>query len=206
MNQSENINELAGALAMAQGSFPILEKRSKAYNYNYADLAEILGAIQSPLKENGLAIVSQTTVNGITAKVIHSSGQWMSTEVPLIFKEDGKINAMQAMGSAITYARRYAICCLLNLAADKESDDDGVSALPKPSAPKESSTFPNAAGFKITQKQAGAIQGWARSYPLEMEDMLKDLGVEAIEDILFKDCQRVFDNFKKLDSKNVRSA
>lgn len=126
--QSEHINELAGALALAQGEFPVLEKKSKAYNYMYADLAETLQATQCILAKNGLSIVHIVSGESLTSKLLHKSGQWIETQMPLMYKADGKVNAMQALGSAITYAKRYNIGCLLNLAADKEIDDDGHKA------------------------------------------------------------------------------
>lgn len=128
--QSEHINELAGALALAQGDFPVLEKKSKAYNYMYADLAETLQATQAILAKNGLSIVHIASAEFLTSKLLHKSGQWIETQMPLMHKSEGKTNAMQALGSAITYAKRYNIGCLLNLAADKEIDDDGHKSAP----------------------------------------------------------------------------
>jgi ERF superfamily len=132
--RSENINELAESLAKAQGEFPNLQKRSKAYNYMYADMAEIMECIREALAKNGLSISNHIQWNDyprLVTTLLHGSGQWMSIEIRLAFKADGKVNEMQAMGSALTYARRYAISCLLNLAADKESDDDGEKSSPK---------------------------------------------------------------------------
>lgn len=126
----EEINELATALAIAQGEFPVLEKKSKAYNYMYADLAETLQATQAILAKNGLSIVHIASGDNLTSKLLHKSGQWIETQMPLIYRAEGKTNAMQALGSAITYAKRYNIGCLLNLAADKEIDDDGNKSAP----------------------------------------------------------------------------
>lgn len=133
MNKSEQINELAKALSEAQGEFPILQKRTKAYNYMYADLAEIIECIQPTLRKYELSLISAVDEDSssICMTLIHSSGQFISTNMKIAYKADGKVNEMQAMGSAITYARRYAISCLLNLAADKETDDDGEASAPK---------------------------------------------------------------------------
>lgn len=140
MPRSDLINELASALCEAQGEFPILQKRTKAYNYMYADYAEIKECVQPVLKAHGLLISSSVDwdIGVLTMALIHSSGQFLSCPIKLHYKADGKVNEMQAMGSALTYARRYAICCLLDLAADKESDDDGEKSSPKkPEAHRE---------------------------------------------------------------------
>jgi len=66
MNRSENINELAAALAKAQASIPPVKKDLSAvietkaggkYAYAYADLASVLEAIRKPLSDNGLAVI-----------------------------------------------------------------------------------------------------------------------------------------------------
>lgn len=133
MLRSDQINELAAALCKAQGKFPILQKRSKAYNWMYADLAEILECVQPILEANELSISSEIDWDKptLTMYLFHSSGQHIGCSIKLHYKAQEKTNEMQAMGSSITYARRYCICCLLNLAADKETDDDGHRSAPK---------------------------------------------------------------------------
>jgi len=133
MLRSEQINELASALSKAQGKFPILQKRTKAYNYMYADLAEIIECVQPVLETHELCLSSEIDWDKgiLTMWLFHSSGQHLGCSIKLHYKADGKVNEMQAMGSSISYARRYCISCLLNLAADKESDDDGVKSSPK---------------------------------------------------------------------------
>lgn len=131
--RSEQINELAASLSKAQGKFPILQKRTKAYNYMYADLAEILECVKDVLYENGLSLTSEIdwSIPMLTMTLMHTSGQSISCSIKIIYRASEKVNEMQAMGSSLTYARRYAISCLLNLAADKESDDDGEKSSPK---------------------------------------------------------------------------
>lgn len=132
--QSENISDLLAALLKAQANFSVIEKKRKGYNYRYADLAETLQAIQEPLTANGLSLIHQVEViearEVLVTKLMHSSGQWISTRMPLFYKATEKVNPMQAFGSAITYSKRYSIGCLLNLAAEEESDDDGVRSSP----------------------------------------------------------------------------
>ena len=59
MNRSETINELAAALAKAQGEMrPALKDAENPYfKSNYADLASCWDAVRVPLAKNGLAIV-----------------------------------------------------------------------------------------------------------------------------------------------------
>lgn len=128
MAQSENINELASALAKAQGKISNAAKSSKNpfFKSNYADLASIWNACRAALSENGLA-VAQTLDNDdkgmvLTTTLMHASGQWVSSRIAVNpLKSDP-----QGMGSAITYMRRYSLAALVGVAAD--DDDDGNSA------------------------------------------------------------------------------
>lgn len=132
MNCSTNINELAKALSLAQVKFASVKKDNPVdtgkYQYVYADLASFIEAVRKPLSEHGLAItqlVSPTAENGavtVETVLLHESGQWLSTAVTLVIAGGGP----QALGSAISYARRYGLSGILGIAA--EEDDDGGKA------------------------------------------------------------------------------
>jgi hypothetical protein len=84
MSQSENIAELATALAKAQGAMTnaAMNRINPHFKSRYADLASILDAIRKPLSDNGLAIMQPTFFTDQEAWVetilMHTSGQWMS--------------------------------------------------------------------------------------------------------------------------------
>jgi len=141
MNKSEAINELAMALAKAQAKFPTAkkDKNNPYYASKYADIASLIDVIQDDLAANGLSIVQLPTSYiepkevSVETILLHSSGQWISSSiaVPAIGvagkdKNDGREPRIkydaQTIGSAITYARRYGLQSILNLAA---ADDDG---------------------------------------------------------------------------------
>lgn len=128
MKHSEPINELAAALAKAQGAMgnAPFNKTNPHFKSKYADLASVRDTVTPHLAANGLALV-QTTMpsNGsmlVVTSLIHASGQWISSEYPVIHD----VNKPQAMGSALTYARRYSISCICGIAS--EEDDDANEA------------------------------------------------------------------------------
>ena len=124
--KSEQINELAAALAKAQGQMTAANKDSTNPHFKslYADLASIWDAIRGPLSTNGLAVVQIPSAGEgyvhIDTTLMHSSGQFI----------DGRLSMAsgttpQQIGSAITYARRYALSAITGIAPD---DDDGNAA------------------------------------------------------------------------------
>lgn len=130
--KSEQINELAAALAKAQGEILGAKKDSSNpfYKSKYSDLSSVWEACRAPLSKNGLS-VSQMIENRESGDVLHtmllhSSGQWLSSEMQIRIKSDGKTNELQALGSCITYLRRFSLAALVGVAPADE-DDDGNS-------------------------------------------------------------------------------
>ena len=129
MNNSESINELATALAKAHLVIRSVEKDgdNTFLKTKYATLQSVLAACKQPLADQGISVVqlpeiSETGGIGLETILLHSSGQWIRSRfvMPVV-----KIDA-QSVGSAITYARRYAVMAMVNLSAGE--DDDGHSA------------------------------------------------------------------------------
>ena len=127
MNKSESIKNIAGALVKFQSSVSKVAKESNNpfFKSKYASLANILDTIQKPLSESGLAISQFPDANALTTIILHAeSGEWMESSYVMPV---AKQNDPQAMGSAMTYARRYALGSILNLNID--DDDDGEKAM-----------------------------------------------------------------------------
>ncbi len=128
MVKSENINELAGALSKAQGVMAnaIKDSSNPFFKSKYADLTSVIEAIKEPLSTNGLSysqiIDSENGEIFVETILMHTSGQYLSSKFKLKLSKDD----MQGMGSAITYARRYALQSISGLSAE---DDDGESAV-----------------------------------------------------------------------------
>lgn len=128
MRQSEQINELAAALAAFHTEAPTItfdgSANAGSYRYKYATLPQILDKVRPVLSKHGLAVVQLVGEGGSVETVLtHTSGQWLASD-PV--KLPSKDNSPQGYGSAISYAKRYSLSALLALAA--EEDDDGATA------------------------------------------------------------------------------
>ena len=131
MNKSENINELAAALSRAQGAIKgaLKDSLNPHFKAKYADLASTWDACREQLAKNELSVVQMPDVSetgGIAVETIlmHSSGQWISSRFVMpLAKPDA-----HGVGSAITYARRYALAAMVGIAPE---DDDGNKAIEK---------------------------------------------------------------------------
>jgi len=131
MNTSEQINEIATALAKAQGEIrgAVKDSANPFFKSNYADLAAVWDACRKPLASNGLAVIQSPTVAEgrftLDTLLVHTSGQWVRNVLSCSVKDDSP----QTIGSATTYLRRYALQSLVGVAAE---DDDGEAAQGRP--------------------------------------------------------------------------
>tara|TARA_X000001382_G_scaffold82702_1_gene58430 strand:+ start:1483 stop:1959 length:477 start_codon:yes stop_codon:yes gene_type:complete len=94
------------------------------FGSHYATLDNVIEAVTSPLDDAGFFLTHRTFGNEhgmfVQTSIIYEEDRnlVLSTDIPIVLhKQD-----MQALGGAITYARRYGILSLLNLPTE---DDDG---------------------------------------------------------------------------------
>jgi hypothetical protein len=131
---SGDLAPLFAALAKAQGEFgeihrsatvTIKPREGAAYSFSYAPLDEVLDAVRPALSKNGLWLGQPLSSAGgrhtLRTILAHSSGASMMMTTELAANGD-----IKALGSAITYMRRYTVQALLGVAA--EEDDDGSAA------------------------------------------------------------------------------
>jgi hypothetical protein len=125
--QSETIGALAAALSKAQAGITgaLKDSANPFFKSKYADLASCWDACRRQLTENGLAVVQTIRTENdeslLVTTLAHSSGEWIRSELPIRAKDASP----QAQGSAITYARRYALAAIVGLA---QIDDDAEAA------------------------------------------------------------------------------
>ena len=139
---SQQIDKIASALAKAQALFqPAAKNKTNPHlKSKYADLVSVTEAVKKPLADNGLSYVQlmesdRAEITCVTT-LMHGSGQWIAGRLTL----HGKDTSPQAMGSAITYARRYGLSAMLGIVTDEE--DDGEAAQAKPDKAKDPK-YPN---------------------------------------------------------------
>ncbi len=124
---SDTTGKIATALAKAQQEFGKILKNAPAHNYKYAPLDEVIEKTKS-LAANGIATTYQTsTLDGklfLACVLYHNSGEWLSSgPMEVIADTSKRMSPMQQLGSALTYARRYALQQIAGVAAEEDCDD-----------------------------------------------------------------------------------
>ncbi len=126
MKQSESVMKLAAALFLAQSEMggAVKDATNPFFKSKYADLGSVIKAIKGPCGNHGLSYIqlpvrSENGV-GVVTRLLHSSGEWLEEQFTLPMVK----NDPQAAGSAITYARRYALSALFAIPqVDTDAED-----------------------------------------------------------------------------------
>ncbi len=179
MERSQEITELVAALAIAQGVIEGAAKDSANpfFKSSYADLASVWQAIRAPLSANGLAVMQLPSADGqivtITTILTHKSGQWISSDLTITAKEDSP----QAVGSAITYARRYALQSVVGVAPE---DDDGERAQGRGPQPRPPQSRPNAPTAPKSLPEDAKLKDLIKDSCVKLRQKFAAIDAEAI--------------------------
>lgn len=124
MKTSEQIDKLLPDLFKVKKAITPLKKEANNpfFNSAYADLNTVLNGVEPLLEANNFVLLQPVTGRVVETILLHTSGQFISSDMELVLAK----NDMQAMGSAVSYARRYSLMSLLGL---KSVDDDGESSV-----------------------------------------------------------------------------
>lgn len=141
------MNKIYKALADFQQEVPVISKDVSGYGYKYADLPSIFEIINPLLKKHGLGFYQAINGTKIKTVLFHvESGEVIESETDMPFdsliyedvtnakgvksviKGFEGMNKAQAIGSLITYFRRYSLSSLLGLVTDKDTDGTGTKS------------------------------------------------------------------------------
>ena len=130
MKKSETITELSKAFAKTQKEMkqPLKDANNPFFKSKYVPLENVVEAITESASKNGLSFTqypSSDEAGNVTVGtlVMHESGEWIEYD-PIKMKPVK--NDPQSIGSAITYAKRYALSAIFGITSDQ--DDDGNEA------------------------------------------------------------------------------
>ena len=160
------------ALARAKAEIPVVIKSATGHNSKkYADFAALARAVDPIIGKHGLSYRFRTTQNGtinVTCILSHEAGHYEENTLAGPADTSGNKNAIQSIGSTLTYLQRYSLVQALGIAASE--DDDGKAA---------------GIGSAITEDQAIAIRELIESIDDKSAEarFLKWLKVKAVAEI-----------------------
>ena len=202
MKKSETLIEFSKAFAKTQQEMkqPLKDANNPFFKSKYVPLENVVEAITESASKNGLSFTqypSSDEAGNVTVGtlVMHSSGEWIEYD-PIKMKPVK--NDPQSIGSAITYAKRYALSAIFGITSDQ--DDDGNEATQAKKQPAKKASDPvisvelanrflkEIATISAEKgKKDGAVAKWFLGY-LDVTDykQIKQSQVEKAEMLLEK--------------------
>jgi len=129
-------------MALMQADLPVIEKNGNinaklkngvVMSTKFAKFEDINRAVLPVLQKYGFSFTFETQQAQGYVNVIgvlrHKSGHKESTQLQIPLDATGSKNAVQAVGSSVSYGKRYVMSALLNITTT-DDDDDGQSAVP----------------------------------------------------------------------------
>ena len=174
MKSSESIKNLASALCKAQEEMggAVKESKNPFFKSDYADLTSVIKAIKEPFANNGLSYTQFPTNDegriGVVTMLMHESGEYLEHSYTLpTTKADP-----QSAGSAITYARRYA---LQSIAGIPTADDDAESAMIRNNQSKTA---------VVSEDQAAEIKALLAEHGVDVKVFLQHFKTSSVDEML----------------------
>ena len=170
---SDGIGALAAALAKAQGELTNPEKSLVATirspfpreegsrTFRYASLASGLDIVRKALGQHEIATVQTTAIDQasgqirLTTLLAHASGEWISSDWPVC--PISETAAPHRMGTALTYARRYALFALVGIAGEDDLDAPDLEPPPAIEADPSQASRKRAASNGLIHNQPKAV-------------------------------------------------
>lgn len=172
------------AFAQMQPALPAVERKGKAHNSKYARFEDVVSAVMPVLAANGFGMsfrIAETAGKVVVTCILsHRDGHSESTNYAFPYDTSGSKNAIQAIGSATSYGKRYTMNALLGIAT-KDEDDDGSAAC---------------IGDLITDEQAKALTKLMAETDTDESTVCEFFGVLAIEALPQKHYARAFGMLK----------
>ncbi|MCV9909956.1 ERF family protein [Brucella sp. HL-2] len=178
------------AIAAAKAELKPIVKNRDGHNTRYADFAAIAAAVDPIITAHGLSYRFRTTQNDgrnqVTCIIEHVDGHAEENTISAPSDTSGNKNAIQAIGSALTYLQRYSLVQALGIAV--AHDDDGKSAVKGPEL--------------ISKQQFQQINRLLGEAKVDVSEFCKAYKVDCVADLPAS----FFDEAVKLLKKNIAKA
>ena len=205
-DKAVSFKKFSDAMVKAKKSIPDVVKtklvRFNSTSYKHAELSQIVAVITPWLAENGFfhswSVRQNDSVISVTCVLSHVDGHREETTVTSPHDKSGAKNAIQAVGSAITYLQRYTLLAATGLAAGND-DDGAATADSKPVYHAGNRLEGNVTveAKTIDGLQCHKLDQLIKSTGTDIHDVLGHYGIESLKDLPVSEYQKCFNALTK---------
>lgn len=200
--ESPTLGELFTALCKAQSEMEIAKCDHEQLHFKskYADLAAIVKASRGALTKHGLSVIQRVLPNGgeisyLHTRLCHASGEWIESKMPITPPR----NDIQAIGSYITYLRRYTYSSIVGVIYEDE-DDDGEKVMGRTPNVKEATKAPEVTkeSEKISMVQLTVLAKELEDQDEMLDEILEKLNISKLADVSPQKYDSVLSHVRKI--------
>lgn len=198
---SESISKVSSALIKAQKAIKtaVFDAQNPHFRSKYATLGAVVEACKEALNSNGLCFIQGSHSNPelpnmvcVTTRILHESGEFIEDTIAVPYAQQ----TAQALGSSLTYGRRYGLASLLGIVSDE--DDDAESAMPLPvkvSSVTKTKQPPKTKRQIVTDLYVQTLKGDPKEFPAWCELIIGRRIAKSTE-LTEAELQTIIDNVK----------
>jgi len=196
--ESIEVNELYLALSKAQLDMSVAKTDSvnPFFKSKYADLTDLVKASRPSLSKFGLCVIQRVLPDEknqlcLFTRLCHASGQWMESRMPILPpKQD-----IQAIGSYITYLRRYNYSSITGVVADDEDDDGEVAMRSTRTQERIEVMKPSTS---ISQEQLKLISNELEGFEDILDDLLSGYNITKLSSLPEKNFVKCLERIREI--------
>lgn len=182
--ERESQQAFAADMSAMQSEMPRVFKMAQGHNITYARLEDINDSIRPVLQKYGFCVTFKTEQTdlksvSITAICSHKLGAKQDTTLILPLDTSGSKNAVQAVGSTVSYGKRYAMCALLNISTGDDTNGFNLGKSAEEvsgKSPVSQEDLTRLFEYLSDNKTALEFQGWVSSLGEEKYNELFNSG------------------------------
>ena len=167
------------AMAAFKANPPMIDKdKTVAFGntrYTHATLANVTNKISAELSKHGLSASWGVSQSGgaitVSCRITHEQGHGEQTSLTAPADNSGSKNAIQQIGSTVTYLERYSLLALTGLATEDMEDDGRASGNTE----------------KISEAEANELMVGLTTHKIAVSSFLAYMKVERVSDMLKTD-------------------
>lgn len=182
------------ALVAARAEMPVLvfDATNPHFRNRYLSLSGVMEGVAPILAKHGIVVThagyrNEDGAPWLRTSLIHTSGDRLDSDLPIAGG-----NNPQQMGSAITYARRYAVLGLLGMVGDEDDDGNAASA---PAGQPAVAKGPSDPQMKLIKTLLGQTRN-AKSKDAA-DAAVKDIMDKTLDELTAKDAPILIDKLKE---------
>jgi hypothetical protein len=202
MECSQETKDLDEAISLVQQEVKkaIKDKKNPHLKNEYASLESIIDVLRPITSKHGISIMQYPEYDGtnylLRTRIAHKSGQFIISVMPLLIA----IVDMQKFGSAITYARRYALSSIFCIATG-EDDDDGEACKKvydnKQCAEKKEPIKQPKVDSLLSKVQENAIMQLVQETGTDLQKVLEHFKVAEVSQLSHEQATAIINQLKK---------